>query len=178
MCTWACICVTFFSPPLEWVWNSNDPRDRPKKIHIIRMHRWPCPRWALVFLLSSWWLRKGIFILSSSVFQIWISSIGALMGFCSYGPIAIFGVVANECVPTSIAGTAYAIASIFANSKKVTKRDEKRRTRPSPFFRPCPRAIGTVMCCRARTFLDHCARHGTLIPKWQFTNQFRSTVMW
>ena len=39
------------------------------------------------------------------------------MGFCSYGPIAIFGVVANECVPSSIAGTAYAIASIFANSK-------------------------------------------------------------
>ena len=39
------------------------------------------------------------------------------MGFCSYGPIAIFGVVANECVPPAIAGTAYAIASIFANSE-------------------------------------------------------------
>ncbi len=35
----------------------------------------------------------------------------------------------------------------------------------SPFFRPCPRAIGTVLCCRARTFLDHCARRGTLIPE-------------
>ena len=37
----------------------------------------------------------------------------------------------------------------------------------SPFFRPCPRAIGTLMCCRARTFLDHCARRGTLIPEKQ-----------
>ena len=55
--------------------------------------------------------------LSPVLTQIWISFLGALMGFCSYGPIAIFGVVANECVPTSIAGTAYAIASIFANSK-------------------------------------------------------------
>ena len=37
----------------------------------------------------------------------------------------------------------------------------------SPFFRPCPRAIGTVICCRARTFLDHCARRVTFIPEKQ-----------
>ena len=40
----------------------------------------------------------------------------------------------------------------------------------SPFFRPCPRAIGTVFCCRARTFLNHCARRGTHFPEWQFSN--------
>jgi len=64
-------------------------------------------------------LHLFISSVGSQTSEIWISFLGAVMGFCSYGPIAIFGVVANECVPSSIAGTAYAIASIFANSGAV-----------------------------------------------------------
>jgi len=72
----------------------------------------------LVFFLA---LALHLFIstIDSETSQLWISFLGASMGFCSYGPIAIFGVVANECVPSSIAGTSYAIASIFANSGAV-----------------------------------------------------------
>lgn len=64
-------------------------------------------------------LHMFISTVDSETSELWISFLGAVMGFCSYGPIAIFGVVANECVPSTIAGTAYAIASIFANSGAV-----------------------------------------------------------
>lgn len=80
------------------------------------------PRLPVIIVLVSF-LVVGIHLFISTVgpasSEIWISFLGSLMGFCSYGPIAIFGVVANECVPSSIAGTAYAIASIFANSGAV-----------------------------------------------------------
>jgi len=72
----------------------------------------------LVFFLT-FALHLFISTVDSGTSEIWISFLGASMGFCSYGPIAIFGVVANECVPPAIAGTAYAIASIFANSGAV-----------------------------------------------------------
>lgn len=77
----------------------------------------------IVIIVLVFFLAVGLHLFNTTIgsqtSEIWISSVGALMGFCSYGPIAIFGVVANECVPTSIAGTAYAIASIFANSGAV-----------------------------------------------------------
>jgi len=75
----------------------------------------------IIFLVFFLILALHLFIstVDADTSQIWISFLGATMGFCSYGPIAIFGVVANECVPSSIAGTAYAIASIFANSGAV-----------------------------------------------------------
>jgi len=80
------------------------------------------PRLPVIIVLVTF-LIAGLHLFISSVgpqtSEIWISFLGALMGFCTYGPIAIFGVIANECVPSSIAGTAYAIASIFANSGAV-----------------------------------------------------------
>lgn len=75
----------------------------------------------IIFLVFFLILALHLFIstIDPVTSEVWISFLGATMGFCSYGPIAIFGVVANECVPSSIAGTAYAIASIFANSGAV-----------------------------------------------------------
>lgn len=49
--------------------------------------------------------------------QVWILSLGAAFGFSSYGPIALFGVIANESAPSNYCGTSHAIVALLANSK-------------------------------------------------------------
>lgn len=41
--------------------------------------------------------------------------VGFLIGVGTYGPIAMFGVMAMESAPDKIAGTAHAISSMFSN---------------------------------------------------------------
>ncbi len=43
--------------------------------------------------------------------------VGFLIGVGTYGPIAMFGVMAMESAPDKIAGTAHAISSMFSNCK-------------------------------------------------------------
>lgn len=47
--------------------------------------------------------------------HIWILSLGAAFGFSSYGPIALFGVIANESAPSNYCGTSHAIVALMAN---------------------------------------------------------------
>ncbi|XP_030008782.1 glucose-6-phosphate exchanger SLC37A4a isoform X3 [Sphaeramia orbicularis] len=47
--------------------------------------------------------------------QVWILTLGAVFGFSSYGPIALFGVIANESAPSNFCGTSHAIVSLMAN---------------------------------------------------------------
>ncbi|XP_066495757.1 glucose-6-phosphate exchanger SLC37A4 isoform X2 [Tiliqua scincoides] len=47
--------------------------------------------------------------------KLWILILGALFGFCSYGPIALFGVIANESAPANLCGTSHAIVALMAN---------------------------------------------------------------
>uniref|UniRef100_A0A8C5PYZ3 Solute carrier family 37 member 4 n=1 Tax=Leptobrachium leishanense TaxID=445787 RepID=A0A8C5PYZ3_9ANUR len=47
--------------------------------------------------------------------KIWILILGAVFGFCSYGPIALFGVIANESAPSNFCGTSHAIVALSAN---------------------------------------------------------------
>ncbi|KAM9299123.1 glucose-6-phosphate exchanger SLC37A4 [Gastrophryne carolinensis] len=47
--------------------------------------------------------------------KIWILILGALFGFCSYGPIALFGVIANESAPSNFCGASHAIVALSAN---------------------------------------------------------------
>ncbi|XP_072283399.1 glucose-6-phosphate exchanger SLC37A4 isoform X2 [Pyxicephalus adspersus] len=47
--------------------------------------------------------------------KIWILFLGAIFGFCSYGPIALFGVIANESAPSNFCGTSHAIVALSAN---------------------------------------------------------------
>ncbi|KAF3847979.1 hypothetical protein F7725_021007 [Dissostichus mawsoni] len=49
--------------------------------------------------------------------KVWILCLGAAFGFSSYGPIALFGLIANESAPSNYCGTSHAIASLMANSK-------------------------------------------------------------
>ncbi|KAM5131812.1 glucose-6-phosphate exchanger SLC37A4 isoform 1-T1 [Mantella aurantiaca] len=47
--------------------------------------------------------------------EVWILILGAVFGFCSYGPIALFGVIANESAPSNFCGTSHAIVALSAN---------------------------------------------------------------
>ncbi|XP_010882995.4 glucose-6-phosphate exchanger SLC37A4a [Esox lucius] len=47
--------------------------------------------------------------------KIWILFLGAAFGFSSYGPIALFGVIANESAPSNYCGTSHAIVALMAN---------------------------------------------------------------
>lgn len=49
--------------------------------------------------------------------QMWILTLGAVFGFSSYGPIALFGVIANESAPSNYCGTSHAIVALMANSE-------------------------------------------------------------
>ncbi|KAJ8280904.1 hypothetical protein GJAV_G00060800 [Gymnothorax javanicus] len=47
--------------------------------------------------------------------KIWILSLGAVFGFSSYGPISLFGVIANETAPSNYCGMSHAIVALMAN---------------------------------------------------------------
>ncbi|KAM9847059.1 glucose-6-phosphate exchanger SLC37A4b [Aulostomus maculatus] len=47
--------------------------------------------------------------------EIWILFLGAVFGFSSYGPIALFGVIASESAPSNFCGTSHAIVALMAN---------------------------------------------------------------
>lgn len=51
--------------------------------------------------------------------QLWILILGAAFGFSSYGPIALFGVIANESAPSNYCGTSHAIVALMANRKLI-----------------------------------------------------------
>lgn len=55
--------------------------------------------------------------LSCFYLQMWILTLGAVFGFSSYGPIALFGVIANESAPSNYCGTSHAIVALMANSE-------------------------------------------------------------
>ncbi|XP_069470495.1 glucose-6-phosphate exchanger SLC37A4 isoform X1 [Ambystoma mexicanum] len=47
--------------------------------------------------------------------ELWILTLGAIFGFSCYGPIALFGVIANESAPSNFCGTSHAIVALSAN---------------------------------------------------------------
>lgn len=47
--------------------------------------------------------------------KIWILLLGAVFGFSCYGPISLFGVIANESAPSRFCGTSHAIVALMAN---------------------------------------------------------------
>lgn len=49
--------------------------------------------------------------------QIWILLLGAMFGFSSYGPIALFGVIASESAPSNFCGTSHAVVALMANGE-------------------------------------------------------------
>uniref|UniRef100_A0A6I8PBW9 Solute carrier family 37 member 4 n=1 Tax=Ornithorhynchus anatinus TaxID=9258 RepID=A0A6I8PBW9_ORNAN len=47
--------------------------------------------------------------------KLWILVLGAIFGFSSCGPIALFGVIANESAPPNLCGTSHAVVALMAN---------------------------------------------------------------
>ncbi|KAM9729274.1 glucose-6-phosphate exchanger SLC37A4b isoform 1-T3 [Menidia menidia] len=54
-------------------------------------------------------------LLGVSEKEIWILLLGAVFGFSSYGPIALFGVIASESAPSNFCGTSHAVVALMAN---------------------------------------------------------------
>lgn len=47
--------------------------------------------------------------------ELWILVLGAVFGFSTYGPIALFGVIASESAPSNFCGTSHAVVALMAN---------------------------------------------------------------
>lgn len=76
------------------------------------------PRHVIVLLLmGGMYVSMYLFrvTVSSDSSKMWILTLGAAFGFCSYGPISVFGVIANESAPSNYCGTSHAIVSLMAN---------------------------------------------------------------
>ncbi|XP_066522251.1 glucose-6-phosphate exchanger SLC37A4a [Hoplias malabaricus] len=69
--------------------------------------------WMMAGMCVSMYLFRTTVTQDSS--NIWILALGAVFGFSSYGPIALFGVIANESAPSNYCGTSHAIVALMAN---------------------------------------------------------------
>ncbi|XP_030009252.1 glucose-6-phosphate exchanger SLC37A4b [Sphaeramia orbicularis] len=47
--------------------------------------------------------------------ELWILFLGAVFGFSTYGPIALFGVIASESAPSNFCGMSHAVVALMAN---------------------------------------------------------------
>lgn len=70
-----------------------------------------------LFLLRHLWAVSNFQCYLLLSLQIWILVLGAVFGFSSYGPIALFGVIANESAPSNLCGTSHAIVGLMANGE-------------------------------------------------------------
>lgn len=60
------------------------------------------------------------FIFCFCLSQLWILFLGAVFGFSSYGPVALFGVIASESAPSNFCGTSHAVVALMANGNLQT----------------------------------------------------------
>ncbi|KAL0994357.1 hypothetical protein UPYG_G00121080 [Umbra pygmaea] len=70
------------------------------------------PKEAPIWLLA---LHPLSVLIGMSEKEIWILLLGAMFGFSTYGPIALFGVIANESAPANYCGSSHAIVALMAN---------------------------------------------------------------
>lgn len=68
-----------------------------------------------MMLVVSLCLHGFRFHVDASTSQLFITSLGFLLGCALYGPIAIFGVMASTAAPTHLSGTSHAIVALAAN---------------------------------------------------------------
>ncbi|MCI4385996.1 hypothetical protein PGIGA_G00057040 [Pangasianodon gigas] len=82
------------------------------------LHAYGNPRHGLLLSMMAG-MYVSMYLFRTTVTQessnVWILSLGAIFGFSSYGPIALFGVIANESAPSNYCGTSHAIVALMAN---------------------------------------------------------------
>ena len=61
--------------------------------------------------------------------QVFVSSVGILLGASMFGPISIYGIVASESFPAHLSGTAHAVVALAANGKYCFSRQEKTKNK-------------------------------------------------
>lgn len=49
-----------------------------------------------------------------------------MFGLSSYGPIALFGVIASECAPSNFCGTSHAVVALMANGEQWSYRSPEK----------------------------------------------------
>uniref|UniRef100_A0A3B4V7S7 Glucose-6-phosphate exchanger SLC37A4-like n=1 Tax=Seriola dumerili TaxID=41447 RepID=A0A3B4V7S7_SERDU len=71
----------------------------------------------LIFMMAGMYVSMYLFrvTITPEIPKIWILFLGAMFGFSSYGPIALFGVIASESAPSNFCGTSHAVVALMAN---------------------------------------------------------------
>ncbi|XP_028321327.1 glucose-6-phosphate exchanger SLC37A4-like [Gouania willdenowi] len=71
----------------------------------------------LISMMSGMFVSMFLFrtTVTSDSSKVWILILGAVFGFSSYGPKALFGLIASESAPSNYCGTSHAIVSLTAN---------------------------------------------------------------
>ncbi|XP_053703279.1 glucose-6-phosphate exchanger SLC37A4b isoform X2 [Synchiropus splendidus] len=71
----------------------------------------------LILMMAGMYVSMYLFrvTITPAIPEIWILCLGALFGFSSYGPIALFGVIASESAPSNFCGTSHAVVALMAN---------------------------------------------------------------
>uniref|UniRef100_A0A3P9P0C9 Glucose-6-phosphate exchanger SLC37A4-like n=1 Tax=Poecilia reticulata TaxID=8081 RepID=A0A3P9P0C9_POERE len=71
----------------------------------------------LILMMAGMYVSMYLFrvTITPEVPKIWILFLGAMFGFSSYGPIALYGVIASESAPSNFCGTSHAVVALMAN---------------------------------------------------------------
>ncbi|KPP59299.1 glucose-6-phosphate translocase-like [Scleropages formosus] len=69
----------------------------------------------LISMMAGIFVSMYLFRVTITASKIWILILGAIFGFSSCGPIALFGVIASESAPSNYCGTSHAIVALMAN---------------------------------------------------------------
>uniref|UniRef100_A0A3Q0R290 Solute carrier family 37 member 4b n=1 Tax=Amphilophus citrinellus TaxID=61819 RepID=A0A3Q0R290_AMPCI len=71
----------------------------------------------LILMMAGMYLSMYLFrvTITPEIPKIWILFLGAMFGFSSYGPVALFGVIASESAPSNYCGTSHAVVALMAN---------------------------------------------------------------
>uniref|UniRef100_A0A3P9D5U4 Glucose-6-phosphate exchanger SLC37A4-like n=2 Tax=Haplochromini TaxID=319058 RepID=A0A3P9D5U4_9CICH len=71
----------------------------------------------LIVMMAGMYVSMYLFrvTITPEIPKIWILLLGAMFGFSSYGPVALFGVIASESAPSNFCGTSHAVVALMAN---------------------------------------------------------------
>uniref|UniRef100_I3JZC8 Solute carrier family 37 member 4b n=1 Tax=Oreochromis niloticus TaxID=8128 RepID=I3JZC8_ORENI len=71
----------------------------------------------LIVMMAGMYVSMYLFrvTITPEIPKIWILFLGAMFGFSSYGPVALFGVIASESAPSNFCGTSHAVVALMAN---------------------------------------------------------------
>uniref|UniRef100_A0A3Q2UFY5 Glucose-6-phosphate exchanger SLC37A4-like n=1 Tax=Fundulus heteroclitus TaxID=8078 RepID=A0A3Q2UFY5_FUNHE len=71
----------------------------------------------LILMMAGMYVSMYLFrvTITPEIPKIWILFLGAMFGFSSYGPIALYGVIASESAPSNFCGTSHAVVALMAN---------------------------------------------------------------